>query len=686
MKKSKKKRIRGFTLVEVLGVIVILSILVAIVVPTVSEYMARSKDSYNKSLEKEFVLAGKNYFSMNTKELPRRNSYSTFVTLGELESNGLITGNFVDADKGKCKDISYVRVKREYKTNEYKYYACLDCENYKSDNGMCDVNELLKTDNTVTCSIDVKNDMLEGGFSKNNSFDVGLKVKSHLDIKRLYYVDDAGKEVVINRRGSYFSVDATSIIKVNSNTSELRIFVEDYNGGFTTGEGCSVELKYDDVNPVCNISKNPSDAWSKTNVTVTGNCEDTNGSGCAVENVVKLVSSSFTGKIGQVCDKVGNCTDCNTTVNIDKKSPTCEIKKNPSDAWSKTDVTVTRTCKDEGESGCVSKPVEKLFSSSGTYDMGQVCDKAGNCTSCGATVNIDKTAPTCTVSKNPSSTWSNTDVTVIGTCKDVGESGCVNTTVSKKVSSSGTYSPGSVKDNAGLSTTCGNISVNIDKTAPTVKLTNSSGGSWTKDSVTVSATASDSDSGIDKIYYSTDNSNWYELSSTTTGSKTWDNSTNRNFTLYVKAKDKAGNYSSVATTSVKIDIVLPYISKHCFYEKIWEDNKYKWIYRYYMSDDDSGLYQFRWGYCYNVSNLSNDSLKCSTKAVNQRYSGWETVYSVGTSVAYRSTRYQISPKTGQNMQVATIFQVKDVAGNLYTSPVMYDTWNLGNTVSPAKCS
>lgn len=540
MKKSKKKKIRGFTLVEVLGVIVILSILVAIVVPTVSEYIARSKDSYNKSLEKEFVLAGKNYFSMNTKELPRRNSYSTFVTLGELESNGLITGNFVDADKGKCKDISYVRVKREYKTNEYKYFACLDCENYKSDNGMCDVNELLKTDNTVTCSIDVKNDMLEGGFSKNNSFNVGLKVKSHLDIKRLYYVDDAGKEIVINRRGSYFSVDSTSIIKVNSNTSELRIFVEDYNGGFTTGEGCSVELKYDDVNPVCNISKNPSDAWSKTNVTVTGNCEDTNGSGCAVENVVKLVSSSFTGKIGQVCDKVGNCTDCNTTVNI-------------------------------------------------------------------------------------------------------------------------------------------------DKTAPTVKLTNSSGGSWTKDSVTVSATASDSDSGIDKIYYSTDNSNWYELSSTTTGSKTWDNSTNRNFTLYVKVKDKAGNYSSVATTGVKIDIVLPYISKHCFYEKRWEDSKYKWIYRYYMSDDDSGLYQFRWGYCYNVSNLSNDSLKCSTKAVNQRYSGWETVYSVGAASAYRSTRYQISPKTGQNMQVATIFQVKDVAGNLYTSPVMYDTWNLGNTVSPGNC-
>ena len=51
---------RAFTLVEMLAVVVILAILVGLIVPSVSGYIAEGKKEYNISLKKQLLLAGKN--------------------------------------------------------------------------------------------------------------------------------------------------------------------------------------------------------------------------------------------------------------------------------------------------------------------------------------------------------------------------------------------------------------------------------------------------------------------------------------------------------------------------------------------------------------------------------------------------------------------------------------------------
>lgn len=56
------KKNKGFTLVEILAVIVIISILATAVIGAISLYVKKSKDAYNEDLEDQAVLVSKDYF------------------------------------------------------------------------------------------------------------------------------------------------------------------------------------------------------------------------------------------------------------------------------------------------------------------------------------------------------------------------------------------------------------------------------------------------------------------------------------------------------------------------------------------------------------------------------------------------------------------------------------------------
>ena len=110
--------------------------------------------------------------------------------------------------------------------------------------------------------------------------------------------------------------------------------------------------------------------------------------------------------------------------------------------------------------------------------------------------------------------------------------------------------------------------VRLDNTKPTIdKTTNSHNGKWTADQVTISATASDTLSGVKKIYYtyksdgSSLKSDWAK--SFTAGSrgpvevsKIWTQELNE--TIYVVAEDMVGNKSTIKSAgTVQIDNTPP---------------------------------------------------------------------------------------------------------------------------------
>ena len=98
-----------------------------------------------------------------------------------------------------------------------------------------------------------------------------------------------------------------------------------------------------------------------------------------------------------------------------------------------------------------------------------------------------------------------------------------------------------------------------DTTPPTTPvLTNSSNEEWTTGPVTITATSTDTESGVKTFQYSYDNSTWYnwndgDLEDITDGKKgtgVW--SAVRDATVYIRAIDNVGNISEPATTKVRI--------------------------------------------------------------------------------------------------------------------------------------
>lgn len=149
-------------------------------------------------------------------------------------------------------------------------------------------------------------------------------------------------------------------------------------------------------------------------------------------------------------------------------------------------------------------------------------------------ISVDNTAPTCAVSSNPN-IWTNKDVTITGMCSD-SQSGCRSSKVITTIKTEGkkSYSPGTVTDNLGHSTTCGTKTVYIDKTAPKISLIRNNG------SVAINGEATDSLSGV--ASYSWDSKSWTPYTKAVSKNDVPTYGKQNTHTFYVK--DNAGNVAS----------------------------------------------------------------------------------------------------------------------------------------------
>src|SRR3989338_4205829 len=182
-------------------------------------------------------------------------------------------------------------------------------------------------------------------------------------------------------------------------------------------------------------------------------------------------------------------------------------------------------------------------------------------------ITVDNTAPSTELSGVDSDSWNKASITITLTASD-SVSGADKTYYSTDVSSAvdvydgpftiaedGSYN---IKyysqDKAGNSESTKTASVKIDKTAPSTELSGLDNEHWNKASVTITLTASDSVSGVDKTYYSTDGSN-----PALTYSSPFTLSTEGTYTIKYYSIDKAGNSETVksAESVIKIDTASP---------------------------------------------------------------------------------------------------------------------------------
>lgn len=171
--------------------------------------------------------------------------------------------------------------------------------------------------------------------------------------------------------------------------------------------------------------------------------------------------------------------------------------------------------------------------------------------------------PKCVISGVPTS-WSNSASLVVNKDEDNDnvyswDNSNYSKEKTKEIQKNGTYTA-YVKNKFGLVENCSVTISKIDTTNPsTPVITNSSNGNWTNANVVITASSSDSESGLNRIEYSYDEKSWStKWDSTMSDNKvtgTW--STNMNNTVYIRAVDNAGNVSLQTTTNIKIDKVSP---------------------------------------------------------------------------------------------------------------------------------
>ena len=265
---------KGFTLVELLAIIFILTLLMVIVIPTVSNVINKSKKA-TYDIQINYILkAAYDYSLKNDIDLPDYKE-TKYITLNELKSNDLLDGDVIDPKtKEKFNDdlvISITNVGSNYKYDKeysmykgyYLYkieYDTMKTEEYNNNKPTITI-ENYGTESFVS-NIDLKAEVDEPKYTatSKNGIDITNKVIKNITYKSknvksintikagIYYVsytvvDDNGYSNILTR--SIVIVDDTPPTLVVPENDTISSSVTSYN--LLEGASCT------DNSGVCDI-------------------------------------------------------------------------------------------------------------------------------------------------------------------------------------------------------------------------------------------------------------------------------------------------------------------------------------------------------------------------------------------------------------------------------------------------
>ena len=306
---------KGFTLIEVLAIIIIIGIIALVAVPAVSKYIFSSKDMAYKTYEKSMESAAENKVFKCLSE----NENCVFeydggqrIYLQELIEDGLLDNMKDPNSDGYCEaNQSYVNIIGN-KPSEYKYDACLYCGNYISKDAVCESNYIESDTEKPICG--PKTGESTRWINTNRTITVGCQ--------------DIGSGCLQNE----FSKTFTNTTKVGV------IAIRDKSGKAENVVNCEVNVYVDKENPTCEIEvegdKIESVGWYSLNATgKIKNIKDQDsgvlsyGIGTSINNKdynkkdTITVGNGITTIVGYVKDIAGNEGVCAKEVRVGTSIP-----------------------------------------------------------------------------------------------------------------------------------------------------------------------------------------------------------------------------------------------------------------------------------------------------------------------------------------------------------------------------
>ena len=370
MKKRKNKK--GFSLVELLAVVVILGLIAAIGIGVTSNLVEKSKREKMESQKNTVTLSAQTYMQNNKNLVPKIIGESRIIKISDLRLSNYLTEDIKNNEGESCMEKSYVKVYK-LSNSEYTYTTFLYCgsEEVPEDEVVplplvsakfSDSSGTIKDANLNNVSdaylyIEINAASEDEILSyKNSGTEIALDGYSF----SLFVVRDGKKQeaynsgslsggreqkIVINKKLDDY-IDVTNITQVSIEVTAINTLGGITNINTTVGEHGEVDITdyEDNIKPKCVKPENPygENDWlnkneyntTKLQRKLTVGCNDGTGSGC-IRNYFTMSWPNDDDKYGaeyvfiEVKDNAGNISEhndeCKFRVNVDIQTPEATV-------------------------------------------------------------------------------------------------------------------------------------------------------------------------------------------------------------------------------------------------------------------------------------------------------------------------------------------------------------------------
>lgn len=131
-------RNKGFTLVEVLAVVVLLGIIITIFVPNTIKLVKQNNLKVYKIKEKELLRAAEDYANYDNGFNKPETGETRYITMPQLVNGGYMNKILDSTSGSECS--AFVKVVNNG-SQDYDYDACLLCSEYKTDKPFCSMSQ-----------------------------------------------------------------------------------------------------------------------------------------------------------------------------------------------------------------------------------------------------------------------------------------------------------------------------------------------------------------------------------------------------------------------------------------------------------------------------------------------------------------------------------------------------------------